>query len=132
MKFSEVVQAADWKAEKHAPVIVAPATVKAGEKFVVEVSIGKEIAHQKLPNLAIGDVSRGGGWQHGRLDGRPVAIADSVHHGLHGRQRSGAVGGNGSGLKRGGDQICTMSLADPPCRLDPRKNLGRRCGIHVF
>lgn len=45
MKFSEVVQTADWKAEKHVPVIVAPATVKAGEKFVVEVSIGKEIAH---------------------------------------------------------------------------------------
>lgn len=45
VKFIEVVQTADWKTEKHVPVIVAPATVKAGEKFVVEVSIGKEIAH---------------------------------------------------------------------------------------
>jgi superoxide reductase len=45
VKFSEVVQTADWKAEKHVPVIVAPTTVKAGEKFVVEVSIGKAIAH---------------------------------------------------------------------------------------
>lgn len=45
MKFADVIQTADWKAEKHVPVIVAPATVKAGEKFVVELSVGKEIAH---------------------------------------------------------------------------------------
>ena len=45
MKFAEVVQAADWKTEKHVPVIVAPRSVKAGEKFAVEVSVGKEIAH---------------------------------------------------------------------------------------
>jgi len=45
MKFAEVIQTADWKAEKHVPVIVAPESVKAGEKFVVELSVGKEIAH---------------------------------------------------------------------------------------
>ena len=45
MKFAEVVQTADWKTEKHVPVIVAPAAVKSGEKFVVELSVGKEIAH---------------------------------------------------------------------------------------
>jgi superoxide reductase len=45
MRFGEVVQTADWKAEKHVPVIFAPSSVKAGEKFVVEVSVGKEIAH---------------------------------------------------------------------------------------
>jgi superoxide reductase len=45
MKFGEVVQTADWKAEKHVPVIVAPRSVKAGEKFAVELSVGKEIAH---------------------------------------------------------------------------------------
>lgn len=45
MKFADVVQTADWKAEKHVPVIVAPEKVKAGEKFTVEVSVGKEIAH---------------------------------------------------------------------------------------
>ena len=45
MKFAEVIQTADWKAEKHVPVIVAPETVKAGEKFVVELSVGKEISH---------------------------------------------------------------------------------------
>ncbi|HNT75583.1 MAG TPA: class II SORL domain-containing protein [Anaerolineae bacterium] len=45
MKIGEVIQSADWKKEKHAPVIEAPAVVKAGEPFVVELSIGKEIAH---------------------------------------------------------------------------------------
>lgn len=49
MKFAEIVQTADWKAEKHVPVIVAPDSVKAGEKFVVELSVGKEIGH---PNTA--------------------------------------------------------------------------------
>jgi superoxide reductase len=45
MKFAEVIQTADWKAEKHVPVIVAPGSVKAGEKFMMEVSVGKEITH---------------------------------------------------------------------------------------
>ena len=45
MKFNDVLQSADWKSEKHVPVIIAPETVKAGEKFMVELSVGKEIAH---------------------------------------------------------------------------------------
>ncbi len=45
MKISDVIQSADWKTEKHAPVIEAPEKVKAGESFAVELSVGKEIAH---------------------------------------------------------------------------------------
>ena len=45
MKFSDVVQSADWKSEKHVPVIEAPEKVKAGEVFSVTVSVGKEVAH---------------------------------------------------------------------------------------
>jgi len=45
MKIADVVQSADWKTEKHAPVIEAPETVVAGEKFCVDLSVGKEIAH---------------------------------------------------------------------------------------
>ncbi len=45
MKFGDAVQSADWKKEKHAPVIEAPETVKAGESFVVMLSVGKEIPH---------------------------------------------------------------------------------------
>ncbi len=39
------IQKADWKLEKHVPVIEAPAKVKAGEVFEVKVSVGKQIAH---------------------------------------------------------------------------------------
>lgn len=45
MKIADVIQSADWKTEKHAPVIEAPDKVVAGEKFCVELSVGKEIAH---------------------------------------------------------------------------------------
>ncbi len=45
MKFADVIQSADWKAEKHVPVIEAPDKVKAGESVAVELCVGKEIAH---------------------------------------------------------------------------------------
>ncbi len=47
--FKDLFQSADWKTEKHIPVIEAPQKVKKGEFFDVKVSIGKEIAH---PNKA--------------------------------------------------------------------------------
>lgn len=39
------IQSADWKKEKHVPVIECPDVVKAGEVFTVKASLGKEIAH---------------------------------------------------------------------------------------
>lgn len=44
-QFGELLQSADWKTEKHVPVIECPAQVKAGELFPVKVTLGKEIAH---------------------------------------------------------------------------------------
>lgn len=41
----EHIQQADWKKEKHVPVIECADSVKAGEFFDVHVSVGKEIAH---------------------------------------------------------------------------------------
>ncbi len=38
-------QSADWKKEKHAPVIEAPDSVKKGAAVSVTVSVGKGIAH---------------------------------------------------------------------------------------
>ncbi|MCB2183865.1 MAG: class II SORL domain-containing protein [Desulfobulbaceae bacterium] len=38
-------QSADWKNEKHVPVIETPQAVPAEEIFQVTVSIGKEVAH---------------------------------------------------------------------------------------
>lgn len=44
-KIGEMYQTADWKSEKHVPVIECPDTVGADETFDVTVSLGKEIAH---------------------------------------------------------------------------------------
>jgi superoxide reductase len=39
------IKTADWKTEKHVPVIECGDSVKAGESFEVRVSLGKEVAH---------------------------------------------------------------------------------------
>lgn len=41
----ELFQSADWKSEKHIPVIQLQEKVKKGEFFKVTVSVGKEIPH---------------------------------------------------------------------------------------
>jgi superoxide reductase len=45
MKIGDAIQSADWKNEKHVPAIEVPDSVKAGEPFVVNVAVGKEIPH---------------------------------------------------------------------------------------
>jgi superoxide reductase len=44
-KLEEFLQTADWKKEKHVPVIECPASVKSGEMFGIKISIGKEVSH---------------------------------------------------------------------------------------
>lgn len=44
-KIGELVQEADWKIEKHVPVIECTNSVQADELFEIKVSIGKEVAH---------------------------------------------------------------------------------------
>jgi superoxide reductase len=44
-KIGDLVQEANWKAEKHVPVIECADAVKTNELFEVKISIGKEIAH---------------------------------------------------------------------------------------
>lgn len=41
----ELFQSADFKSEKHVPVIEAPIKVKKSEFFKVTITVGKEIAH---------------------------------------------------------------------------------------
>jgi superoxide reductase len=43
--FKDLFQSADWKKEKHIPVIEAPEEIKKGEFFEITVSVGKEIPH---------------------------------------------------------------------------------------
>lgn len=42
---SEHIQHADWKNEKHVPVIECPDSVPADENFDVRVGLGKEVSH---------------------------------------------------------------------------------------
>ena len=44
-EFEELFQTADWKTEKHVPVIECPDQVTPDELFPVKVTLGKEIAH---------------------------------------------------------------------------------------
>lgn len=44
-QLKELFQDADWKAEKHVPVIEAPAKIKKQETVSVTVTVGKEIPH---------------------------------------------------------------------------------------
>jgi superoxide reductase len=44
-KIGALYQSADWKTEKHVPVIECPEEVKAGEIFEVRAALGKEVSH---------------------------------------------------------------------------------------
>ena len=44
-ELKDLFQSADWKKEKHVPVIDAPDKIKKGEFSKITVSVGKEIAH---------------------------------------------------------------------------------------
>jgi len=44
-QFGEMIQSANWKEEKHVPVIECPDSVVKDEMFEVKASLGKEIAH---------------------------------------------------------------------------------------
>jgi len=44
-EINEMLQSADFKKEKHIPVIDAPDMVQKGEQIIVGISVGKEISH---------------------------------------------------------------------------------------
>ncbi len=44
-ELKELYQSADWKSEKHVPVIEAPTEAKKGEFIKVTATIGKEVEH---------------------------------------------------------------------------------------
>jgi len=53
-ELGSMIQSADWKQEKHVPVIDIPGEVKAGTAFTVAVSVGKEIPHPNTTEHHIG------------------------------------------------------------------------------
>jgi superoxide reductase len=44
-EFKDLFQSADWKTEKHVPVIESDSKVKKGEFSLIKVTVGKEISH---------------------------------------------------------------------------------------
>ena len=44
-KIGELFKTADWKSEKHVPVIDCPDSAAAGDIFEIRVSLGKEVSH---------------------------------------------------------------------------------------
>ena len=44
-EMKDLLQSADWKKEKHVPVIESPDAASRGELFKIIASVGKEIAH---------------------------------------------------------------------------------------
>ena len=44
-RLNELVKSADWKSEKHVPVIDAPDSAKAGDWITISATVGKEIPH---------------------------------------------------------------------------------------
>ena len=44
-KFGEMFQEADWKQEKHVPVIKAPGRIGKGEPCAITVGVGAEVSH---------------------------------------------------------------------------------------
>jgi len=68
----DLLQSADWKAEKHVPVIEAPEKAKPGVFFKITVSVGKEIPH---PNKTEHFISWIGVYFHPQGEKYPYQIA---------------------------------------------------------
>jgi len=96
-ELSERIQKADWKKEKHVPVIECLDQVKAGEVFEVKVSLGKEVAHPNTTEHHISWITlyfhpEGGKFSHqvghfefsahGESTGGPNTGPVYTHHGV--------------------------------------------------
>ncbi len=86
MAINEYVKSADFKNEKHVPVIEIPENIQKGEVFNVEVAVGKEIAHPNTTEHFINWIS---------LYFKPENGAAAIHIGkaefvAHGESAKGA------------------------------------------
>ena len=82
-ELSDHIQRADWKTEKHVPVIECPDTIKAGEILQVKVALGKEVAHPNKTEHHIRWISlyyhdRGGTFAHQVIRAEFTAHGESV------------------------------------------------------
>ncbi|WP_366043573.1 class II SORL domain-containing protein [Seleniivibrio sp.] len=54
VRIGNSVKSADWKKEKHVPLIEIPQMIKAGEPFIVTMTVGKDIPHPNTTEHFIG------------------------------------------------------------------------------
>lgn len=88
-QIGEMYQSADWKKEKHVPVIDCPDQVKANEIFAVTAAIGKEVAH---PNTTAHHIQ----WIHLFFkpdDGKFIYQVGAFTFSAHGASTEGADSG---------------------------------------
>lgn len=85
MSIGEFIKTADFKSEKHAPVVVVPSGIKAGEPFEVEVSVGKEIPHPNTTEHFISWIS-----VYFKAAEGPVTQVARFEYTAHGESAAGA------------------------------------------
>ena len=86
MSLSDLIKEADWKKEKHVPVIEIPSTVTAGEPVKVAVSVGREIAHPNTPEHFIAWIKL-----FFQAEGAPFPVeVGDYHFSVHGGDDDGA------------------------------------------
>lgn len=85
-RIGENIQTADFKSEKHVPVIDAPVKVKAGEKFTITAVVGKEIAHPNTTEHFIGSIDL----YYKPASGKFVSHLASSEFKAHGESAAGA------------------------------------------
>ena len=105
-KICEAFQEADWKQEKHVPVIEAPALVKKDEPIQISVNVGKEITHPNTPEHQIAWIS-----VFFQPDGEkfPHTIG-RFNLGAHG---ASAEGPNTSSIYTQSEVVCTLKTGKP-------------------
>ena len=85
-RLNEQIKSADWKSEKHVPVIECPDSVKKGEVFQVKTTLGKEVAH---PNTTEHHI-RWFSLFFKEEDGKALREVAHVEFTAHGEDSSGA------------------------------------------
>ena len=84
-KLGERLQTADWKSEKHVPVIECPSSVKSDENFDVSVTLGKEINHPNTTEHHISWISL----YFKPSNGKNVIVVGNYEFSAHGQSTEG-------------------------------------------
>jgi len=106
MAFADFFQRADWKQEKHVPVIEAPDSAAKNEAVSINVSVGKEIEH---PNTAAHHIEWIELYFHPQGENNPFHLGrfEFLAHG------ASAQGADGGAVYAAPAITCAMKTARP-------------------